>query len=79
MVSDNIPNSRHHGAAKHGDALLAGLITCHRCGRKLTIRYTGAMHNIPRYSCSGLPRQWRAALHCLLAACGWTMPLKRRS
>jgi hypothetical protein len=24
MVSDNIPNSRHHGAAKHGDALLAG-------------------------------------------------------
>jgi hypothetical protein len=33
MVSDNIPNSRHHGAAKHGDALLAGLIRCHRCGR----------------------------------------------
>src|SRR5215813_5602245 len=26
MVSDNIPNSRHHGAAKHGDALLAGLL-----------------------------------------------------
>src|ERR1700760_1769212 len=52
MVSDNIPNSRHHGAAKHGDALLAGLIRCHRCGRKLTIRYTGARHNIPRYSCS---------------------------
>src|SRR5882757_9767159 len=48
----NIPNSRHHGAAKHGDALLAGLIRCHRCGRKLTIRYTGAKHNIPRYSCS---------------------------
>jgi len=52
MVSDNIPNSRHHGAAKHGDALLAGLIRCHQCGRKLTIRYTGAKHNIPRYSCS---------------------------
>jgi DNA invertase Pin-like site-specific DNA recombinase len=52
MVSDNIPTSRHHGAAKHGDALLAGLIRCRRCGRKLTIRYTGAKHNIPRYSCS---------------------------
>jgi Recombinase zinc beta ribbon domain len=52
MVTDNIPNSRHHGAAKHGDALIAGLIRCHHCGRKLTIRYTGAMHNIPRYSCS---------------------------
>ena len=52
MVSDNIPTSRHHGAAKHGDALLAGLIRCHRCGRKLTTRYTGAKHDIPRYSCS---------------------------
>jgi hypothetical protein len=51
MVSDNIPTSRHHGAAKHGDALLAGLIRCHRGGRKLTIRDTGAKHNIPRYSC----------------------------
>ena len=52
MVSDNVPTSRHHGAAKHGDGLLAGLIRCRRCGRKLTIRYTGAGHNIPRYSCS---------------------------
>ena len=26
MVSDNIPDSLHHGAAKHGDALLAGLM-----------------------------------------------------
>src|ERR1700745_1395000 len=51
MVSDNVPTSRHHGAAKHGDALLAGLIRCRRCGRKLTIRYTGAKHDIPRYSC----------------------------
>ena len=52
MVSDNIPNGKHHGAAKHGDALLAGLVRCRRCGRKLTLRYSGAKHNIPRYSCS---------------------------
>lgn len=51
MVNDNIPASRHHGAPKHGDALLAGLLRCRRCGRKLTLRYTGAMHDIPRYSC----------------------------
>ena len=25
MVSDNVPTSRHHGAPKHGDALLAAL------------------------------------------------------
>ncbi|MER9714139.1 recombinase family protein [Mesorhizobium sp. M0174] len=49
MVSDNVPASRHHGAPKHGDALLAGLFRCKRCGRKLTVRYTGANHNIPRY------------------------------
>lgn len=52
MVSSNIPTSRHHGAPKHGDALLAGLIRCRRCGRKLTLRYTGMQHHIPRYSCS---------------------------
>ena len=52
MVSSNVPTSRHHGAPKHGDALLAGLILCRRCGRKLTLRYSGAKHHIPRYSCS---------------------------
>ena len=50
MVGDNVPASRHHGAPKHGDALLAGLLRCRRCGRKLTVRYTGQKHNIPRYS-----------------------------
>ncbi|HZA91690.1 MAG TPA: recombinase family protein [Gemmatimonadales bacterium] len=52
MVSNNVPTSRHHGAPKHGDALLAGLIRCRRCGRKLTLRYSGAHHHIPRYSCN---------------------------
>ncbi|CAN5597465.1 recombinase family protein [soil metagenome] len=56
QVSDNVPISRHHGAPKHGDALLAGLVRCRRCGRKLTVRYTGARHDIPRYSC------WRGLL-----------------
>jgi DNA invertase Pin-like site-specific DNA recombinase len=56
MVSENVPTSRHHGAPKHGDALLAGLFRCKRCGRKLTVRYTGNKHNIPRYSC------WRGLL-----------------
>ena len=51
MVSENVPTSRHHGAPKHGDALLAGLVRCRRCGRKLTVRYSGVKHNIPRYAC----------------------------
>src|SRR4029077_2448831 len=55
MVSSNVPTGRHHGAPKHGDALLAGLIRCKRCGRKLTLRYSGMKHHIPRYTCS---RAW---------------------
>jgi len=64
MVSNNVPTGRHHGAPKHGDALLAGLIRCKRCGRKLTLRYTGAKHGIPRYSCS---RAWmdNGGPHCI--------------
>ena len=64
MVSSNVPTGRHHGAPKHGDALLAGLIRCKRCGRKLTLKYTGAKHGIPRYSCS---RAWmdNGAPHCI--------------
>jgi hypothetical protein len=44
------------------DRLLLGLIRCRRCGRKLTLRYTGTKHTIPRYWChrgqldSGDPR-----------------------
>ena len=64
MISSNVPTGRHHGAPKHGDALLAGLIRCNRCGRKLTLKYTGAKHGIPRYSCS---RAWmdNGAPHCI--------------
>jgi hypothetical protein len=64
MVSGNIPTGKHHGAPKHGDALLAGLIRCRRCGRKLTLRYTGTRHGIPRYSCS---RAWmdNGGPHCI--------------
>lgn len=39
------------GAAKTGAALLAGLLRCRRCGRKLTVRYTGRDHDVLRYSC----------------------------
>jgi len=52
MISDNRHDREHRGAVKHGDALLAGILRCRRCGRKLTIRYTGGRHDIPRYSCS---------------------------
>ncbi len=39
------------GAAKRGVALLTGLLRCRRCGRKLTVRYTGSGHDVLRYAC----------------------------
>jgi DNA invertase Pin-like site-specific DNA recombinase len=50
MVSDNVP-AAGRGAPKHGSALLAGILRCRRCGRKLTVQYTGAKGQIPRYAC----------------------------
>jgi DNA invertase Pin-like site-specific DNA recombinase len=50
MVSENVP-AASRGAPEHGSALLAGLLRCRRCGRKLTIQYTGAKGQIPRYAC----------------------------
>src|SRR5512134_2034673 len=37
MVSDNMPATGARGALKHGSALLAGILRCRRCGRKLTV------------------------------------------
>jgi DNA invertase Pin-like site-specific DNA recombinase len=50
MVSENVPASSR-GAPKLGAALLAGLLRCRRCGRKLSVQYTGAKGQIPRYAC----------------------------
>ena len=40
------------GAARSGRSLLAGLLRCRRCGRKLRVRYSGVA-NVPRYACCG--------------------------
>jgi DNA invertase Pin-like site-specific DNA recombinase len=42
-----------HGAAKAGPALLAGLLRCARCGRKLHVGYSGIGGRVPRYYCRG--------------------------
>jgi hypothetical protein len=52
MVSGNVPAADVHGAPKRGSALLAGLLRCRRCGQKLTVQYTGARHDTPRYACT---------------------------
>jgi DNA invertase Pin-like site-specific DNA recombinase len=50
-LAANVPGAGEPGAVKRGAALLAGLLRCHRCGRKLIVRYTGCHHNMLRYCC----------------------------
>ena len=41
------------GAVRNGKGLLAGLIRCQRCGRKMHVRYWGKHGVNPRYVCPG--------------------------
>ncbi len=51
MIAENVAGSGGSRAPKRGAALLAGLIRCGRCGRKLVVRYTGSGRDMLRYSC----------------------------
>jgi DNA invertase Pin-like site-specific DNA recombinase len=50
-IAENVRGCEQSGAAQGGPALLAGLLRCRRCGRKLTVRYTGSDHDVLRYAC----------------------------
>src|SRR4051794_170167 len=51
-VRENVITAEQPGAAKKGAGLLTGLLRCRRCGRKLTVRYTGSQHEVLRYTCN---------------------------
>src|SRR5262249_9309621 len=51
-MRDNLRGSGHAGAATRGPALLAGLLRCRRCGKKLMVWYTGTPPGVPRYTCT---------------------------
>ena len=51
MMTENIHRGQGSGATRRGLALLAGLLRCRRCGRKLMVSYTGSGPYILRYSC----------------------------
>jgi DNA invertase Pin-like site-specific DNA recombinase len=42
------------GAVRTGEALLAGLLRCGHCGRRLLVGYNGAKGDIGRYSCDAV-------------------------
>jgi DNA invertase Pin-like site-specific DNA recombinase len=55
LIADNaqMKGLMVRGAAREGRSLLAGLLRCGRCGRKLHVAYSGNDGKVPRYSCRG--------------------------
>lgn len=55
VISDNtnMRGSMARGALRQGEALLAGLLRCAHCGRKLHVAYSGADGDTARYHCKG--------------------------
>jgi recombinase/recombinase-like zinc beta ribbon protein len=51
MMTNNVHLGDRSGATKRGSALLAGLLRCQRCGRKLMVAYTGNGPFVLRYVC----------------------------
>lgn len=51
MIAGNSRGTDQPSAAKRGAALLAGILRCRRCGRKLTVSYTGQGRSYLRYAC----------------------------
>jgi Recombinase zinc beta ribbon domain len=39
------------GAVKRGPSLLAGLLLCDKCRRKIHVAYSGSHGQVPRYDC----------------------------
>jgi hypothetical protein len=50
-MTNNVHVSNRSGTAKRGLALLAGLLRCRRCGRKVMVAYTGKEPYVLRYVC----------------------------
>ncbi|MGF6482950.1 recombinase family protein [Paraburkholderia sp. JPY419] len=55
VIADNtnMRGGMAKGALRRGEALLAGLLRCAHCGRKLHVGYTGRRGNTARYHCRG--------------------------
>jgi ribosomal protein L28 len=54
MLDDNnrgFQGEPRPGAPKKGPALLAGIVRCRRCGRKMMVGYSGKHATVPRYEC----------------------------
>jgi hypothetical protein len=51
--SANMKGNRIRGAVKRGSSVLAGLLRCGHCGRKIHVAYSGTKGTVARYNCQG--------------------------
>jgi hypothetical protein len=67
VIADNtnMRGEMARGALRKGEALLAGLIRCGHCGRKLHVAYTGKNGNTSRYICRGASINHGASGNCI--------------
>src|SRR5258708_34736421 len=64
-MADNVNRyeAGHLGAPRRGAALLQGIAICGRCGRRMSLRYTGPNGDYPVYCCR-VDRDQRASALC---------------
>jgi DNA invertase Pin-like site-specific DNA recombinase len=64
-LADNVSHyeAGHTGAPRRGAALLQGIAICGRCGRRMSLRYTGPNGDYPVYCCR-VDRDQRAGALC---------------
>jgi excisionase family DNA binding protein len=54
LIADNANSTPlARGSVRRGEALLAGLLRCGHCGRRLHVAYSGAKGDCARYHCQG--------------------------
>lgn len=63
QLQNNRTNLERSGPAREGASLLQGLMLCGKCGRRMSVRYTGNGGVVPIYECKG---RWE---HGLRATC----------
>ena len=83
VIADNtnMRGGMARGALRRGEALLAGLLRCAHCGRKLHVAYSGSDGNVGPLSLQGCGDQPRlvAQMHLLRLAARGSRPLRPKS
>ncbi len=67
VIADNtnMRGGMARGALRHGEALLAGLLRCAHCGRKLHVAYSGSDGDTARYHCKGAANNHGSPRGCI--------------